>query len=151
MGKIKKSSGNHYLCMCVCVCVCACLACVCVCVCVCVSVCVCVCVCVCEYHILQKNMVFIIVEGWLRMGECPQTKQQRGLADARPARGRHAPRCAPADARSAGCGGGLAALPRPSQWAEEWADGWSACEGEGKGGVKGLSSRAEVREKVREE
>jgi hypothetical protein len=33
-------------------------------------------------------------------------------------------------------------------WAEEWADGWAACEGEGKGGVKGLSSRAEVREKV---
>ena len=25
------------------------------------------------------------------------------------------------------------------------ADGWAACEGEGKGGVKGLSSRAEVR------
>ena len=103
-------------------------------------------------------MVFIIVEGWLRMGECPQTKQQRGLADARPAgangqpaSGRHAPRCAPADARSAGCRGGLAALPRPSQWAEEWADGWSACEGEGKGGVKGWSSRAEVREKVRGE
>ena len=36
-------------------------------------------------------------------------------------------------------------------WAEEWADGWAACEGEGKGGVKGLSSRAEVREKVRGE
>ena len=34
-------------------------------------------------------------------------------------------------------------------WSEEWADGWAACEGEGKGGVKGLSSRAEVREKVR--
>jgi hypothetical protein len=61
-----------------------------------------------------------------------------------------APVCS-ADMRSAGCGGGLAALPRPSQWAEEWADGWSACEGEGKGGVKGLSSRAEVREKVRGE
>ena len=34
-------------------------------------------------------------------------------------------------------------------WSEEWADGWAACEGEGKGGVKGLSSRAEGREKVR--
>ena len=28
-------------------------------------------------------------------------------------------------------------------WSEEWVDGWAACEGEGKGGVKGLSSRAE--------
>ena len=34
---------------------------------------------------------------------CPQTKQQRGFADARPVRGRHSPRCAPADTRSAGC------------------------------------------------
>jgi hypothetical protein len=32
---------------------------------------------------------------------------------------------------------------------EVWADRW--VEGEGKGGVKGLSSRAEVREKVRGE
>ncbi len=32
---------------------------------------------------------------------------------------------------------------------EVWADRW--VEGEGKGGVKGLSSRAEVREKVRRE
>ena len=52
----------------------------------------------------------------------PPTKQHKRLADARaagangqPARGRHAPRCAPADARSAGRGSGLAALPRPSQ------------------------------------
>jgi hypothetical protein len=51
-----------------------------------------------------------------------QQKKYRRLADARaagangqPARGRHAPRCAPADARSAGRGRGLAALPRPSQ------------------------------------
>jgi len=50
------------------------------------------------------------------------TKQRKRLADAhaavangQPARGRHAPRCAPADARSAGRGSGLAALPRPSQ------------------------------------
>ena len=36
-------------------------------------------------------------------------------ATGQPARGRHAQRCAPADARSAGRGSGLAALPRPSQ------------------------------------
>ena len=36
-------------------------------------------------------------------------------ANGQPARGRHAPRYAPADARSAGRGRGLAALPRPSQ------------------------------------
>ena len=52
----------------------------------------------------------------------PPTKQHKRLADARaagangqPARGRHAQRCAPADARSAGRGSGLAALPQPSQ------------------------------------
>jgi hypothetical protein len=52
----------------------------------------------------------------------PPTKQHKRLADARAAgangqtaRGRHAPRCAPADARSAGRGSGLAALPQPSQ------------------------------------
>jgi hypothetical protein len=32
---------------------------------------------------------------------------------------------------------------------EVWADGWA--EGEGKGGVKGLSSRAGVRDKARGE
>ena len=36
-------------------------------------------------------------------------------ATGQPARGRHAPRCAAADARSVGRGSGLAALPRPSQ------------------------------------
>ena len=36
-------------------------------------------------------------------------------ATGQPARGRHVQRCAPADARSAGRGSGLAALPRPSQ------------------------------------
>jgi hypothetical protein len=53
---------------------------------------------------------------------CLPTKQHKRLADARaaganglPAHGRHAPRCKPADARSAGRGRGLAALPRPSQ------------------------------------
>jgi hypothetical protein len=52
----------------------------------------------------------------------PPTKQRKRLADARaagangqPARGRHAQRCTPADARSAGRGSGLAALPQPSQ------------------------------------
>jgi hypothetical protein len=52
----------------------------------------------------------------------PPTKQHKRLAHTRaagadwqPARGRHAPRCAPADASSAGRGRSLAALPRPSQ------------------------------------
>ena len=52
----------------------------------------------------------------------PPTKQHKRLAHARaagangqPARSRHAPRCASADAGSAWRGCGLAALPRPSQ------------------------------------
>jgi hypothetical protein len=60
--------------------------------------------------------------GGSRPSTRPPTKQHKRLADARaagangqPARGRHAPRCAPADVRSAGRGSGLAALPRPSQ------------------------------------
>ena len=60
--------------------------------------------------------------GGSRPSTRPPTKQHKRLADARaagahgqPARGRHAPRCASADARSAGRGSGLAALPRPSQ------------------------------------
>ena len=36
-------------------------------------------------------------------------------ANGQPTHGRHAHRCEPSDARSAGCGRGLAALPRPSQ------------------------------------
>jgi hypothetical protein len=60
--------------------------------------------------------------GGSRPSTRPPTKQHKRLADARaagangqPARGRHAPRCASADARSAGRGSGLPALPRPSQ------------------------------------
>jgi hypothetical protein len=68
------------------------------------------------------------MSGGSRPSTRPPTKQQKRLADARaagangqPARGRHAPRCAPADARSAGRGSGLAALPRPSQCRPERA------------------------------
>jgi hypothetical protein len=60
--------------------------------------------------------------GGSRPSTRPPTKQHKRHAHAgaagatgQPARGRHAPRCAAADARSVGRGSGLAALPRPSQ------------------------------------
>jgi hypothetical protein len=60
--------------------------------------------------------------GGSRPSTRPPTRQHKRHAHAgaagatgQPARGRHAPRCAAADARSVGRGSGLAALPRPSQ------------------------------------
>ena len=59
--------------------------------------------------------------GFSAVNQSPAKQHKRhahaGAAGAtgQPARGRHAPRCAAADARSAGRGSGLAALPWPSQ------------------------------------
>jgi hypothetical protein len=57
-----------------------------------------------------------VVVGQLDTSANSTTQKARAAGtDGQPARGRHAPRCVAADARSAGRGRGLAALPRPSQ------------------------------------